>query len=64
MSVDYAIIDGVKYEAENMPVNTAVWNGLSCGGSYSQMLHCYGYIEFPSGSQNVTICAMAAQGGA
>lgn len=35
MAVDYAIIDGVKYEAENQPVNTGVWNGIACGGQYS-----------------------------
>lgn len=63
MEVDYAIIDGVKYEAENQQVNTGVWNGLACGGSYSQMLHCPGYIEFPSGSSSVTIRARAVDKG-
>lgn len=63
MAVDYAIIDGVKYEAENQPINTAVWNGVSCGGQYSEMLHCSGYIEFPSGSSSVTIRAKAVDKG-
>ncbi len=49
MAVDYAIIDGIKYEAEDQTVNTGVWNGDFCGGSYSQLIHCPGYIEFPEG---------------
>jgi hypothetical protein len=63
MAVDYAIIDGVKYEAEDQAVNIGVWNGDTCGGSYSQLLHCPGYIEFPEGSSNVTIRAKAVDKG-
>ncbi|MFA0964974.1 T9SS type A sorting domain-containing protein [Roseivirga sp. BDSF3-8] len=49
VQVDYAIINGTTYEAENQPVNTGVWQNGSCGGGNSEMLHCNGYIEF-SGS--------------
>lgn len=43
MEVDYVIIDGVLYEAEAQAVNTAVWQN-QCGGSYSSLMHCPGYI--------------------
>ena len=56
LEVDYAIIDGVIYQAEDMLVNTGVWTG-TCGGSYSQMLNCNGYIEFPKANSSITVRA-------
>ena len=43
--VDQLTVDGTVYQAEDQPVNTGVWQG-QCGGSYSEWLHCAGYIEF------------------
>ncbi len=62
LEVDYAIIDGVTYQAENMPVNTGVWTG-TCGGSNSQMLNCSGYIEFPVAASSITVRARGIIGG-
>lgn len=44
--VDYIRYDGQTFQAEDQAVNTAVWQGGSCGGSYSEMMHCSGYIDF------------------
>ncbi|MBN2532553.1 MAG: glycoside hydrolase family 11 protein [Spirochaetales bacterium] len=50
IQVDYVIINGTTYQAENQATNTGVWQNDSCGGSNSEWLHCNGYIEFGSGS--------------
>jgi hypothetical protein len=50
VQVDYADIDGSRFQAENQPNNTAVYQDGSCGGSYSDWMHCDGYIEFGSGN--------------
>lgn len=57
MYVDYAIIDGITYQAEDMPINTGVWNGLSCGGEYNEEIDCPGYIQFPYAHNSITVCA-------
>jgi uncharacterized protein YjdB len=44
--IDYVIIDNVTYQSEDQPTNTGVWQNHSCGGSYSEWLHCNGYIEY------------------
>jgi polygalacturonase len=44
--VDKLTVDGAVYQAEAQAINTGVWQKGSCGGSYSQWLHCSGYIEF------------------
>jgi pectate lyase len=46
VQVDYVIKDGVTMQAEDQAVNTGVWQDNSCGGSYSEWLHCGGYIDF------------------
>jgi mannan endo-1,4-beta-mannosidase len=51
LEVDYLSVDGVKYEAESQAVNTSVWQG-TCGGSYSQYMHCPGYIDFGGGTSS------------
>ncbi|WP_210464197.1 endo-1,4-beta-xylanase [Rufibacter roseolus] len=61
MEIDYIIVNGVTYQAEDMAVNTGVWTG-KCGGSYSQLLHCDGYIEFPAGSGTITVRARGTTG--
>ena len=43
--VDKLTVDGTVYQAEDQPVNTGVWQN-GCGGSYSEWLHCSGYIAF------------------
>lgn len=45
--VDYITVDGTTYQAEDQQTNTAVYQDGSCGGSYSENMHCSGYIEFP-----------------
>jgi endo-1,4-beta-xylanase len=62
LEVDYVIIDGVTYQAEDMPINTGVYQNNSCGGSFSQIMNCDGYIQFPSVSQNITIRAKGLTG--
>ncbi len=44
--VDYVQIQGQTRQAENMEYNTAVYQDGSCGGSYSEMMHCNGRIGF------------------
>lgn len=46
IEINHLTIDGTIYQAENQLVNTSVWQNNSCGGSYSQKMHCTGYIEF------------------
>ncbi|ACE84239.1 glucuronyl esterase domain-containing protein [Cellvibrio japonicus] len=46
--VDYIVVNGETRQAENQQVNTGAYNG-GCGlGSYSEWLHCNGYIAFGS----------------
>lgn len=46
VEVDWIEIHGQTRQAENMSYNTAVYQDGSCGGSYSQMMHCNGRIGF------------------
>jgi hypothetical protein len=46
IQVDYIIYNGVTYQAEDQEINTAVYIDGACGGSYSDMLECNGYIQF------------------
>ena len=46
VKVDYLQIDGQTYQAEAQASNTGVWQNGSCGGSYSDWLHCNGAIDF------------------
>jgi endo-1,4-beta-xylanase len=62
LEVDYVIIDGVTYQAEDMPINTGVYQNNSCGGSFSQIMNCDGYIQFPSVNQSMTIRARGITG--
>ncbi|NJM15202.1 MAG: DUF4832 domain-containing protein, partial [Bacteroidales bacterium] len=46
VELDNIIIDETTLQAENQATNTSVWQNGSCGGSYSQWMHCPGYIDF------------------
>ncbi|MBN1180860.1 MAG: carbohydrate-binding protein [Bacteroidales bacterium] len=50
VQVDYVTIDGTTYQSENQATNTGVWQNSQCGGSYSEWLHCNGYIQYGSSS--------------
>jgi len=43
--IDYIEVEGQRYQAENQANNTGVWQG-QCGGSFSEVIHCRGYIDF------------------
>lgn len=44
--IDYIVANGATYQAENQETNTSVWQNDQCGGSYAQMMHCGGYVDF------------------
>ncbi|MGD8176106.1 endo-1,4-beta-xylanase [Marinimicrobium sp. ARAG 43.8] len=46
VQVDYIIVNGVTYQAEDQQDNTGAWDGECGAGSYSEMLHCNGSIGF------------------
>lgn len=50
VQVDYAVIAGVTYQAENQTTNTGVWINNTCGGSNSEWINCNGYISFTTSS--------------
>jgi hypothetical protein len=46
VQVDYIQVNGTTRQAESQATNTAVWQNSACGGSYSEWMHCNGYIGF------------------
>ena len=48
VQIDYLSVDGDWRQAEDRSYNTGVWQNSSCGGSYSEWLHCNGSISFGS----------------
>ncbi|WP_430623900.1 endo-1,4-beta-xylanase [Marinimicrobium locisalis] len=46
VQVDYVIVNGVTYQAEDQQDNTGAWDEECGAGSYSEMLHCDGSIGF------------------
>jgi hypothetical protein len=52
IQVDYIIYNDITYQAEDQEINTAVYMDGSCGGSYSEMMQCNGYIRFETGNSN------------
>ena len=44
--IDYIVVNGTTYQAEDQEVNTGVFVNNQCGGSYSEWLNCNGYILF------------------
>ncbi|MBN2735525.1 MAG: glycoside hydrolase family 11 protein [Spirochaetales bacterium] len=55
VQLDYIIYHGTTMQAEDQTVNTAVWQDSSCGGSLSEMMHCSGYIAFPTGTEETPV---------
>jgi hypothetical protein len=43
---DYIQVNASTRQAEAQSVNTAVYQNGKCGGSYSEWMHCNGYIGF------------------
>lgn len=56
VQIDYVTVNGSRREAEDQKNNTGVLQRGSCGGAYSEWLHCNGSIEFgtTTGSDVVT----------
>lgn len=50
VQVDYVVVNGNTLQAENQINNTGVWQNGSCGGAYSEWMHCNGSITFGSTS--------------
>jgi len=46
VEVDYIMVNGTTYQAEDQEDNTGAWDGECGAGSFSQMLHCSGSIGF------------------
>ncbi len=46
LRVDYIVVNGAVRQAENQATNTGVYNNGCGSGSYSEWLHCSGYISF------------------
>ena len=46
LEVDWLRVEGTTYQAEAQEVNTSVWENGSCGGDFSQVMHCAGHIDF------------------
>jgi hypothetical protein len=46
VQVDYIQVNGSTRQAEAQSTNTGVYQNSKCGGSYSEWLHCNGYIGF------------------
>lgn len=61
VQVDYVQVPGSTMQAEDQPVNTGVWQNGSCGGSYSEMMHCSGYIEFNQYKSDADILAKSVE---
>ncbi|MEM6829826.1 MAG: carbohydrate-binding domain-containing protein [Bacteroidota bacterium] len=45
VQIDYLAINGETFQSEDQLINTGVWQG-QCGGSFSEWIHCNGYIQF------------------
>jgi len=46
VQIDYLSVNVDYRQAEDQYTNTAVWQNGSCGGHYSEWMHCNGYIDF------------------
>jgi hypothetical protein len=46
IQIDYVRVGGETRQSENQSYNTGVWQNDSCGGSYSEWLHCNGCIGY------------------
>ncbi|WP_298317930.1 cellulase family glycosylhydrolase [uncultured Aquimarina sp.] len=58
VEIDWLEISGERIQAESREENTGAWDGTCGGGSFTQAIHCNGYINFGNGNnsnQNGTI---------
>jgi endo-1,4-beta-xylanase len=46
VQIDYVVLNGSTKQSESQTTNTGVWQNNKCGGSYSEWLHCNGYIGY------------------
>jgi len=46
VQIDYVVVGGQTRQSENQSYNTGVWQDGSCGGGYSEWLHCNGCIGY------------------
>lgn len=60
VTVDYINVDGSVRQAEDQEENTAAYDGECGGGSYTEMMHCNGYISFGPRSGGTASSAQAA----
>ena len=44
--LDYINVGGTVYQAEDQAENTSAWDGSCGGGSFTENMHCAGYIGF------------------
>ena len=51
--LDYIEVSGTIYQAEDQAINTTTYDGTCGGGSFSETMHCNGYIQFNVGG----VCA-------
>ncbi|MBB3701358.1 glycoside hydrolase family 11 protein [Flammeovirga yaeyamensis] len=58
--VDWVEINGNRKQAEQQSYNTAVWQNNSCGGQYSEWMHCNGVLGFgnTSGARMMNVDAI------
>ncbi|MHA7056146.1 cellulase family glycosylhydrolase [Aquimarina sp. M1] len=52
VEIDWLEIDGEKIQAESRSENTGAWDGTCGGGSFTQFIHCNGYINFGNGTNS------------
>jgi hypothetical protein len=62
IQVDYIIYNNTTYQAEDQETNTGVYVDGACGGSYSEWLHCNGYILFNTGTTTGTLGDLYSDG--
>jgi hypothetical protein len=65
VQIDYLSVNGDYRQAENQSYNTAVYEDGSCGGDYSEWMHCNGILGFgdtPGGSSGSTTTTTSSGG--
>jgi hypothetical protein len=65
VQIDYLSVNGDYRQAENQSYNTAVYQDGSCGGSYSEWMHCNGVLGFgdtPGGGGGSTTTTTSSGG--
>jgi hypothetical protein len=65
VQIDYLSVNGDYRQAENQSYNTAVYENGSCGGDYSEWMHCNGVLGFgdtPGGSSGSTSTTTSSGG--